>query len=57
MTTILDIEQDTEKLLVVMPPAARVELGKTQQVHYILTAKNPLKTERLKRVVFEEPPP
>jgi len=57
LTTLQNIEQDTEKLLVVTPPAARVEPGKTQRVRFMLTAKTPLKTERLKRVVFEGVPP
>lgn len=57
LTTLQDIEQDNEKLLVVTPPVARVEPGKTQRVRFMLTAKTPLKTERLKRVVFEGVPP
>lgn len=57
LTTLQDIKQDTEKLLVVTPPVARVESGKIQRVRFMLTAKTPLKTERLKRVVFEGIPP
>lgn len=57
LTTVQDIEQDKDKLLTVAPPAARVEPGKTQRVRFILTSKAPLKTERLKRVVFEGVPP
>lgn len=57
LTTLQNIEQDTENLLVVTPPAARVEPGKTQRVRFMLTTKTPLKTERLKRVVFEGVPP
>ncbi|RSB24210.1 fimbria/pilus chaperone family protein [Enterobacter cloacae] len=57
LTALQDIELDTEKLLVVTPPAARVEPGKTQRVRFILTAKTPLKTERFRRVVFEGVPP
>lgn len=57
LTTLQDIEQDKEKLLNVTPPVARVEPGKTQRVRFILTSKAPLKTERLKRVVFEGVPP
>ncbi|CAI1242624.1 fimbria/pilus chaperone family protein [Serratia fonticola] len=57
LTTLQNIEQDTESLLVVSPPAARVEPGKTQRVRFMLTTKTPLKTERLKRVVFEGVPP
>lgn len=57
ITTLQDIDQDHEKLLLVTPPAARVEPGKTQRVRFILTRKEPLKTERLRRVVFEGVPP
>ncbi|NIF32818.1 fimbria/pilus periplasmic chaperone [Enterobacter sp. Cy-643] len=57
LTTLQDIEQDTEKLLNVTPPVARVEPGKAQSVRFMLTAKTPLKTERLRRVVFEGIPP
>ncbi|MEQ5091558.1 fimbria/pilus chaperone family protein [Providencia rettgeri] len=57
LSTLQDIEQDTEKLLLVTPPVARVEPGKTQRIRFMLTTKIPLKTERLKRVVFEGVPP
>lgn len=57
LTTLQDIEQDKEPLLAVTPPAARVEPGKSQRVRFILTSQTPLKTERLKRVVFEGVPP
>ncbi|KHN51565.1 fimbria/pilus chaperone family protein [Pectobacterium fontis] len=57
LTTLQDIEQDKDKLLIVTPPTARVEPGKTQRVRFMLTTKTPLKTERLKRVVFEGVPP
>ncbi|KFD14547.1 beta-fimbriae chaperone protein [Serratia marcescens subsp. marcescens ATCC 13880] len=57
LTSLQNIEQDTEKLLAVTPPVARVEPGKTQRVRFMLTTKAPLKTERLKRVVFEGVPP
>lgn len=57
LTTLQDIEEDKEKLLVASPPVARIEPGKTQRVRFILTSKEPLKTERLKRVVFEGVPP
>lgn len=53
VTTLQDIPQDTESLLTVTPPVARVEPGKTQSVRFMLTSESPLKTERLKRVVFE----
>lgn len=57
LTSLQNIEQDTEKLLIFTPPAARVEPGKTQRVRFMLTSKAPLRTERLKRVVFEGVPP
>lgn len=57
LTTIENIPEDTETLLTVTPPAARVEPGKRQSVRFLLTAKTPLETERLKRVTFEGIPP
>lgn len=57
LTTLQDIPEDAEKLLMVTPPAARVEPGKTQRVRFMLNTKQPLKTERLKRVTFEGIPP
>lgn len=57
LTTLQDIPEDAEKLLMVTPPAARVEPGKTQRVRFMLNSKQPLKTERLKRVTFEGIPP
>ena len=52
-STIEHIPQDTEPLLLLNPPVARVEPGKSQQVRFILREVGPLKTERLQRVVFE----
>lgn len=57
ITTLVNIDEDTENLLVVTPPAARIEPGKTQRVRFILTHQEPLKTERLKRVTFDGVPP
>lgn len=57
LSSLQDIEQDKDKLLVITPPAARLEPGKSQRVRFILTSKSPLKTERLKRVIFEGVPP
>lgn len=56
-TTLENIAEDTDELLIVTPPAARVEPGKSQRVRFMLTSKEPLKTERLKRVIFEGIPP
>ncbi|MEB0043839.1 MULTISPECIES: fimbria/pilus chaperone family protein [unclassified Pseudomonas] len=47
------IAEDDEPLLILSPPVARVEPGQSQQVRFILNSATPLKTERLKRVVFE----
>lgn len=52
-TTIANIPEDTEQLLVLTPPVARVDAGDTQLVRFILQSSAPLKTERLKRVTFE----
>lgn len=57
LTTLENIKDDDEDLLAITPPAARVEAGKTQSVRFILTSQEPLKTERLKRVIFEGVPP
>ncbi|KFK93540.1 fimbrial protein [Serratia sp. Ag1] len=57
VTTLENTKDDTEILLTVTPPAARVEPGKSQRVRFIMTSKTPLKTERLKRVIFEGVPP
>lgn len=57
LSSLQNIEQDTEKLLVVTPPLARVEPGKNQSIRFMLAARAPLKTERLRRVVFEGVPP
>ncbi|RMT64848.1 hypothetical protein ALP29_200125 [Pseudomonas syringae pv. avii] len=57
LTTLIDTPDDPASLLVVTPPAARVEPGKIQRVRFIMTTKEPLKTERLKRVTFDGVPP
>lgn len=57
LTTLHNIKDDNETLLSITPPVARVEPGKTQRVRFILTSKEPLKTERLARVSFEGVPP
>ena len=48
-----NIPEDLEPLLIVTPPITRVEAGDTQLVRFIGTSKQPLKTQRLKRVSFE----
>lgn len=52
-TSIQNLPEDKEPLLVVSPPVARVEPDQTQLVRFILQLKEPLKTQRLKRVIFE----
>jgi len=52
-SVILNLPEDPEPLLIVTPPITRVEAGDTQLVRFISTAKQPLKTQRLKRVSFE----
>ncbi|WP_445147352.1 fimbria/pilus chaperone family protein [Dyella sp. Tek66A03] len=51
--TLENVPEDPEPLLFVTPPLARVEPGKQQLVRFVLLNKTPLKTERLKRVIFE----
>lgn len=54
--TLENTPEDTEPLLVVTPPLARVDPGKSQLVRFILQAQQPLMTQRLKRVIFEGMP-
>ena len=51
--TLEDIPEDTEPLVFVTPPLARVEASRTQLVRFILQSEKPLLTQRLKRVIFE----
>ena len=51
--TLENIAEDSEPLVFVTPPLARVEAGKTQLVRFILQSEKPLLTQRLKRVIFE----
>jgi P pilus assembly chaperone PapD len=55
--TLQDIPEDAEPLLFVTPPVSRVEPGESQLVRFILRNAQPLKFQRLKRVVFEGIPP
>ncbi|NTZ06308.1 fimbria/pilus chaperone family protein [Burkholderia metallica] len=52
-TLIEHVPDDKASLFTVTPPVARVDPGQTQLVRFILTNKEPLKTERLARVVFD----
>jgi P pilus assembly chaperone PapD len=52
-TQIVHVAEDQENLIVVTPPIVRVEPNEMQMVRFILTSKEPLKTERLARVIFD----
>jgi P pilus assembly chaperone PapD len=52
-SVIENIPEDDEPLVLLTPPVVRVEGGKTQLVRFISQSKQPLKTQRLKRVLFE----
>ena len=56
-SSLQDLPEDTEPLLFITPPVARVEPGETQLVRFILDMKEPLKVQRMKRVIFEGIPP
>ncbi|WP_202109451.1 fimbria/pilus chaperone family protein [Bordetella sp. 15P40C-2] len=56
-TSIQGIPEDDEDLLIVTPPVARVEGGQSQLVRFIVNSPEPLKTERLRRVIFDGIPP
>ncbi|WP_447775344.1 fimbria/pilus chaperone family protein [Variovorax boronicumulans] len=56
-TSLTGIPGDDETLLIVTPPVARVEPGETQLVRFLLQTRQPLKTQRLRRVIFEGIPP
>lgn len=57
ITTLQNTQDDKARLLTVTPPAARVDPGKSQRIRFMLTNPEPLKTERLERVLFEGIPP
>lgn len=52
-TSLENLPEDTDPLLIVNPPIARVDAGESQLVRFILQNKTPLTTQRLKRVIFE----
>ncbi|WP_266168864.1 fimbria/pilus chaperone family protein [Dyella subtropica] len=52
-SSIHNIPEDDEPLAMLTPPVVRVEGGQTQLVRFINQSKEPLKTQRLKRVFFE----
>jgi P pilus assembly chaperone PapD len=51
--TLENVPEDTQPLVFVTPPVSRVEPGQEQLVRFILRNEQPLKTQRLKRVIFE----
>ena len=51
--TLENIPEDTDPLVFVTPPLARVEPSRTQLIRFILQSEKPLLTQRLKRVIFE----
>lgn len=53
VSTIENIPEDTESLVILTPPVARVEAGDTQLVRFLRQGGEPSKTQRLKRVIFE----
>ncbi|NWC94507.1 MULTISPECIES: fimbria/pilus chaperone family protein [unclassified Pseudomonas] len=54
--TLENVPEDTESLLVVTPPLARVNPSASQLVRFILQNPQPLTTQRLKRAIFEGMP-
>jgi len=52
-SVIEDIPEDLEPLAVITQPVARVDSGERQMVRILAINKEPLKTQRLKRVTFE----
>lgn len=52
-SSIENIPEDTESLIVLTPPVTRVEPGETQLVRFLRQGGEPSKVQRLKRVIFE----
>lgn len=52
-SSIENIPEDTESLVVLTPPVTRVEAGETQLVRFLRQGGEPSKNQRLKRVIFE----
>lgn len=55
--TLEHLPEDTEELLILTTPIARVEAGEKQLVRFIYQADEPITTQRMKRVTFEGIPP
>ncbi|MDD0977577.1 fimbria/pilus chaperone family protein [Pseudomonas fontis] len=56
-TSLDNLAEDTEELLFVTTPIARVEPGEKQLVRFIVQSDTPITTQRMKRVIFEGIPP
>ncbi|MHC8375396.1 fimbria/pilus chaperone family protein [Pseudomonas sp. MDT1-16] len=52
-TSLENLPEDQESLVVATPPVARVEAGEKQLVRFIVQSEKPITTQRLKRVNFE----
>lgn len=52
-SSIENLAEDTEELVLITPPVSRVEAGQTQLVRFVMEAREPIRTQRLKRVIFE----
>ncbi|PTU65025.1 fimbrial chaperone protein [Chromobacterium sp. Panama] len=52
-SVIENLPEDKGNIVMLTPPVARVEAGEQQQVRFMLQHKQPLLTQRLKRVIFE----
>lgn len=50
---IIEVPEDQHPSVVLTPPVARVEPGKTQMVRFMLTNAEPLKVEHYARVTFD----
>lgn len=52
-SSVQNVPEDPEFLVIVTPPVTRVDAGEKQLVRLISQLSEPLKTQRLKRVTFE----
>ena len=52
-SSIENVPEDSESLVILTPPVTRVEAGETQLVRFLRQGGEPSKTQRLKRVIFE----
>lgn len=53
LTSVNTIQEESDVLLVATPPVSRLEPDETQLVRFILQTTQPLKEQRLQRVIFE----